>query len=346
MKLEHEPFGRLPDGRAVDRFVLRHADTQVAVLTYGAILQAVVVPDTAGRAGEVTLGHDNLDGYLLDEETYVGAVVGRYANRIAGGRFVLDGEEHVLPRNQGTNCLHGGPEGFHRRLWSAREVVGGVELSLESPDGDNGFPGNLTATVTYRLDDDGLQLTYTAVCDRPTVVNLTNHAYWNLEGEGGIDDHLLDLAASSYLPVDDELIPEDGPVRVEGTPMDFRDACRVGDRLRTGTTQLLRAQGYDHAWILDEPGSRSPAARLTAPGTGRVLELFTDEPSIQFYSGNFLDGSVVGRGSRVYRQGDGLCLETQHVPDSPNHPEFPSTVLRPGETYRTRTRFRFGVEGW
>ena len=344
MSVEQERFGYLPDGRAVDRYVLRHGDTEAAVLTYGAVLQSVRVPDRLGVPGEVTLGHDTLDGYVSDTASYVGAVVGRYANRIAGARFTLDGREHVLPRNHGTSCLHGGPEGFHTRLWSAREVSGGVELTLGSPDGDSGFPGHLTATVTYRLDGDGLEMAYTAVSDRPTVVNLTNHAYWNLEGAGSVEGHVLELAASRFLPVDAQLVPEGGPVPVEGTPMDFREPCRVGERLRDGTRQLLHAQGYDHAWVLDDrrPG---PAARLAAPGSGRVLELRTDQPSIQFYSGNVLDGTLVGRGGRTYRQGDGLCLETQHLPDSPNHPEFPSTVLGPGETYATVTTLRFGVDG-
>jgi aldose 1-epimerase len=340
MSLESEAFGTLPDGRTVERYRLREADVEVAVLTYGAVLQSVRVPDGSGRLGEITLGYDDLAGYLADGG-YLGAVVGRYANRIAEGRFTLDGVEHVLPRNHGTSCLHGGPGGFHARLWSAREREGGVELELTSDDGDQGFPGTLTATVTYVLDADGLTLTYRAVTDRPTVVNLTNHAYWNLAGRRTVEDHVLELGAARFVAVDDRLIPV-GVEPVEGTPMDFRSPCRIGERLRAGTAQLQHARGYDHAWVLDGGPGLRPVARVTEASTGRVLEVLTDQPSVQFYSGNFLDGSVLGRGGRAHRQGDGLCLETQHLPDSPNQPDFPSTVLRPGEEYRTVTTFRFG----
>ncbi|SOE03044.1 aldose 1-epimerase [Blastococcus haudaquaticus] len=340
--MQREPFGSLPDGRGVERYVLRSGDLEVAVLTYGAVLQSVRAPDAQGAVADVALGYDDLAGYLGDS-TYVGAVVGRFANRIAGGRFVLDDAEHVLPQNHGTSCLHGGPEGFHTRLWSGREVPGGVELTLTSPDGDMGFPGALTATVRYVLDDEGLTLTYGATTDRATVVNLTNHAYWNLAGGGSIEDHVLELPAERFVAVDDRLIPTElSPVT--GTPLDFRSPTRVGDRLREATAQLRYAQGYDHAWVLDGEGLRR-AARVTDPVSGRVLEVLTDQPSVQFYSGNFLDGSVVGRGGRAYRQGDGLCLETQHLPDSPNRPDFPSTTLRPGQTYATRTTFRFGTTG-
>jgi aldose 1-epimerase len=293
-----------------------------------------------GTVTDVALGYDDLDGYLGDS-TYMGAVVGRYANRIAEGRFELDGVEHVLPQNHGTSTLHGGPQGFHTRLWSGREVPGGVELTLTSEDGDMGFPGTLTASVTYVLDDDGLALTYGAVTDRPTIVNLTNHAYWNLAGGGTVEGHLLELPASRFVPVDDRLIPT-GIAPVEGTPMDFRTHQPIGSRLRAATDQLRHARGYDHAWVVDGAGLRR-AARVSDPSSGRVLEVLTDQPSVQFYSGNFLDGSVVGRGGVAYRQGDGLCLETQHLPDSPHRPDFPSTVLRPGERYAKRTALRFGT---
>ena len=305
------------------------------------MLQSVRVPDASGTVAEVTLGYDDLAGYLADDG-YLGAVVGRYANRIGGSRFELDGVEHELRANHGRACLHGGPEGFSSRLWSAREVTDGVELSLTSADGDMGFPGELQATVTYRLTDDGLEIAYTATTDRPTVVNLTNHAYWNLAGGGTIEEHVLQLPAASVVAVDDELIPT-GIEPVEGTPMDFRSPRRIGADLRAGTAQLRHARGYDHAWVLDGgPGMRT-AARLVDPVSGRRLEVSTDQPSVQFYSGNFLDGSAVGRGGRTHRQGDGLCLETQHLPDSPNRPEFPSTVLRPGQTYTTSTVHRFGT---
>jgi aldose 1-epimerase len=342
VSVQREHFGALPDGREVERFVLRSGGREAAVLTYGAVLQSVRVPDAAGSVDDVALGYADLDGYLADT-TFVGAVVGRYANRIANGRFELDGVEHVLPRNNGDACLHGGPEGFNTKLWEAREVTGGVELSVTSPNGDMGFPGTLTATATYVLDDDGLTVSYTAETDAPTVVNLTNHAYWNLDGGGTIEDHVLELPASRFVAVDAGLIPT-GIEPVEGTPMDFRSPHRIGDRLRSGTAQLLHAHGYDHAWVQDDVGEDDGLrliARVRGPRSGRVLEVLTDQPSVQFYSGNFLDGTVVGRDGRAWRQGDGLCLETQHLPDSPNQPDFPSTVLRPGERYLTSTRFRF-----
>jgi len=344
MSVRREQFGALPDGQEVERFVLRSGGLEAAVLTYGAVLQSVRAPDAAGTVAEVALGYDVLDGYLADS-TYVGAVVGRYANRIAGGRFELDGVEHVLPRNNGDACLHGGPGGFHSLVWTAREVAGGVELSLTSPDGDMGFPGTMTATATYVLGDDGLTVSYTAETDAPTVVNLTNHAYWNLDGEGPIEDHVLELPAPRFVAVDDDLIPT-GIQPVEGTPMDFRSPRRIGDGLRSATDQLLRAKGYDHAWVQDGAGDGGVRriARVRGPHSGRVLEVLTDQPSVQFYSGNFLDGSIAGRGGRAWRQGDGFCLETQHLPDSPNQPDFPSTVLRPGERYATRTLFRFSAE--
>jgi aldose 1-epimerase len=340
MSVRREVFGVLPDGREVARFVLRSGEHEVAVLTYGAVLQSVRVPDARGDAGDVVLGFDDLDGYLADDG-FQGAVVGRFANRIARARFALDGVEHVLPANHGEACLHGGPDGFARRLWSAREVPDGVELTLTSPDGDMGFPGELTATVRYELTDEGLSLGYGAATDAPTVVNLTNHAYWNLAGTGTVEDHVLELPGSRFVAVDEALIPT-GIEPVDGTPLDFRSPRRIGDRLRAPAEQLRRARGYDHAWLPDGSGMRL-AARVRDPVSGRVLEVRSDQPSVQFYSGNFLDGSAAGRGGRAHRQGDGLCLETQHLPDSPNRPEFPSTVLRPGERYETRTVFRFGV---
>ena len=342
MSERSERFGTLPDGRPVERYVLEGGGVEAAVLTYGAVLQSVRAPDSAGRTAEVTLGYDDLDGYLSDVG-YLGAVVGRFANRIGKGRFSLDGVEHVLPSNHGAACLHGGPEGFHAQLWSARGVPGGVELSRTSPDGEMGFPGTVDVTVTYTLGDDGLDLRYSATTDRPTVVNLTNHAYWNLAGGGTAEDHVLELPASSFVAVDADLIPTE-VTAVEGTPLDFRTPRRIGDRVRASHPQLLHARGYDHAWVLDPADGLRLSARVRDPGSGRVLEVLTDQPSVQFYSGNFLDGAAVGRGGLAMRQGDGLCLETQHLPDSPNRPDFPSTVLRPGERYETRTLLRFGTE--
>ena len=341
MSVRTEQFGTMPDGRPVERYVLEGGGVEAAVLTYGAVLQSVRAPDAAGRPAEVTLGYDDLAGYLGDSQ-YLGAVVGRFANRIAKARFVLDGVEHVLPANHGAACLHGGPEGFHAQLWSAREVPGGVELSRTSPDGEMGFPGSLDVTVTYLLDESGLEVRYAATTDGPTVVNLTQHAYWNLAGSGTVEDHVLRLAAASFVAVDADLIPTE-VAPVEGSPMDFRSPRRVGDRVRAPDPQLRYARGYDHAWVLDDSQGLRTAAELHDPRSGRTLEVLTDQPSVQFYSGNFLDGSIAGRGGTALRQGDGLCLETQHLPDSPNRPDFPSTVLRPGEQYATRTVFRLAA---
>ena len=344
------PFGRLQDGREVQRYVLRSDVLEVGVLTYGATLHSVLAPDREGSTADVLLGHDDVQGYETGEG-YLGATVGRFANRIAAGRFELDGQQHQVPVNDGPNSLHGGPEGFHQQLWSARVLedvpVPAVELRHTSPDGAMGFPGTLEVTVTYALDGADLSMTYRAVTDAPTVVNLTNHAYWNLSGGlRSTEQHSLLLAASRYLPVDDVAIPTGELAPVAGTPMDFRSEHLVGERLRDGTEQLLRQQGYDHCWVLDREDGQPPtlAARLADPASGRRLEVWTDQPGVQFYSGNFLDGSARGKGGRALRQGDGVCLETQHLPDSPNRPHFPSTVLRPGEELRSTTVLRTGAD--
>jgi aldose 1-epimerase len=352
--LQRSTFGQIGT-REVERFELSNDRLTVGVLTYGATIQSLLVADRDGVPADVTLGFDDLAGYI-GPHPYFGAVIGRFANRIAGGRFELEGEQHWLPVNRGPNCLHGGTEGFDRRMWTARPIeapgAAAVELSLTSPDGDMGFPGTLEATVRYTLQGNDLTIAYAAVTDRTTVVNLTNHAYFNLAGAGAgtIENHLLTLAASRYTPVDDDLIPTGELAAVEGTPMDFREAKPIGTHLRADDPQLVRAQGYDHNWVLDDAaldnadgGGRRMAARAHDPGSGRVLEVLTDQPGLQFYSGNFLDGSLVGKGGRAYRQGDGFCLETQHFPDSPNHEHFPTTVLHPGESYTTSTTFRFGL---
>ena len=337
------PFGTTPSGRTVERYQLVHGEVTVAVLTYGAVLQSVRVPDRDGTVTDVVLGFDDLDGYLADK-SYHGAVVGRFGNRIAGGRFTLDGTEHVLPQNHGRTTLHGGPGGFHGQVWDATGTSDGVVLRLLSPDGQEGFPGTLQVSVDVRLDADGLHWQYRATTDAPTVVNLTNHAYWNLcgTGAGSVEDHVLHLPASRYVPVDEGLLPLADLAPVAGTPFDFRDPRRVGERLRAPHPQLLRAQGYDHCLLLD-PRPDSVAAHLHDPRSGRSLTLRTDQPGVQVYSGNLLDGTVVGRGGKTHRQGDGLCLETEHLPDSPNRPDFPSTVLRPGEEYATTTSVSFAA---
>ena len=344
------PFGRLQDGREVQRYVLRSDVLEVGVLDYGATLHSVLAPDRDGATADVLLGFDDVRGYETGEG-FLGATVGRFANRIAGGRFQLDGQQYQVPVNDGPNSLHGGPEGFHRQLWSARALEDparpAVELRHTSPSGAMGFPGTLDTTVTYTLDGADLSITYRAVTDAATVVNLTNHAYVNLSGGlRSTEQHSLVLPASHYLPVDAVAIPTGEVAPVAGTPMDFRTARPVGERLRDGTEQLLRQQGYDHCWVLDRAHGDAPtlAARLTEPVSGRRLEVWTDQPGVQFYSGNFLDGSARGKAGRAMRQGDGVCLETQHLPDSPNQPGFPSTVLRPGEELRSATTLRTGID--
>ena len=339
-----ETFGRTQDGREVLRVVLRSDVAEIAVLSFGATVQSVRVPDAEGGVDDVVLGFDDLRGYL-GPHPYFGSVIGRYANRIARGRFQLDGEEHQVPVNNGPNALHGGTEGFDHRLWDlVDDDDASVTLRLVSPDGDMGFPGRLEAEVSYRLSGGDLQLEYRATTDRPTVVNLTNHAYWNLSCSGTAEGHEVQVAANRYTPVDADLVPTGELAPVEGTAFDFRSARPLGERVRDGDEQLLRAQGYDHNLVLDgESGTLRPVAHVRDPRTGRTLEVSTDQPGVQLYSGNFLDGTLVGKGGRTYRQGDALCLETQHFPDSPNRPEFPSTVLRPGETYRTTTVYRFGT---
>ncbi len=346
--MEQSSFGHLDDGRAVDRIVLRSDALEVAVLTHGATVQSVLVPDRDGRVNDVVLGFDDLSGYLAPHP-YFGATIGRFANRIARARFTLDGVQHRLPANNGPSCLHGGTVGFDRHLWSMHEPGGqpgsdSVALSHVSPDGDMGFPGALTATVTFTVSGPDLRIDYQATTDRPTVVNLTNHSYFNLAGAGSATDHEVHLLASRFTPVDDTVVPTGEITDVAGTPLDFTSFRTIGSALRQPHEQLRRAHGLDHNWVIDGAGDGAMrlAAAVREPSSGRVMEVWTDQPGVQFYTGNLLDGTVVGKGGQVYRKGDAFCLETQHFPDSPNQPAFPSTVLRPGETYRTSTVFRFG----
>ncbi|WP_426954454.1 aldose epimerase family protein [Muricoccus radiodurans] len=348
MQAEHA--GLLDSGEPVQRLVLEAAGLRVAVLTYGGILERLEVPDRAGRMDNVVLGLGSLAAYSR-VSPYFGAIVGRYANRIAGGRFTLDGREHRLACNNGPNSLHGGNRGFDKHVWHVDDGDRRqVQLSRISPDGEEGYPGTLQVSVRYALEADRtLRISYRAETDRPTVLNLSNHSYWNLSGEGSGTalDHELEIAADRFCPVDSTAIPTGELRPVEGTPFDFRRPTRIGARLRAADPQLLVGRGYDHNWALRDPVTPGPrlAARLRDPASGRVLEVLTDQPGLQFYSGNFLDGSLVGPGGRTYRQGDGLALETQHFPDSPNHPHFPSTVLRPGETFRSSTLLRFSAPG-
>ncbi|TDC75422.1 aldose epimerase family protein [Streptomyces hainanensis] len=343
-----ETFGHLPDGSRVDRWTLARGGTRLAVLGYGGIVQALEIPDRRGRTVNVSLGFATLAPYLT-ATTYFGALIGRYGNRIAGGRFTLDGTEHRLPVNDGPNSLHGGDAGFDKRLWEITPT-GPATLTLHrtSPDGEMGYPGTLDVTVTYTLTDAGdFRIDYAATTDAPTVVNLTNHTYFNLSGEGtgSILDHRLEIAASRYTPVDATLIPTGELATVSGTPFDFRRGKPIGQDIRRDHPQLGHGKGFDHNLVLDKGLTVRPrhAATLHDPASGRTMTVATTEPGVQFYSGNFLDGALNGTTGNAYRQSDGLCLETQHFPDSPNQPDFPSTVLRPGTTYRSTTVHSFAA---
>jgi aldose 1-epimerase len=342
-----EQLGLTPSGEAVTRHTLAREDLRLRILSYGAIVQSLEVGGV-----NVALGFADLATYIAGNEPYFGAVVGRYANRIAGGRFILDGREHVLARNEGDHALHGGEEGFDRRVWDVAEATESrLVLRRVSPDGEEGYPGTLQAEVAYSLVGDAtVRIDYTASTDAPTVVNLTQHSSFNLAGEGAGDvlGHELQVPASRYAAVDETAIPLPGePPSVAGTPFDFRVATPIGARIRDAETQLVRGQGYDHHFVLDREGvpagDLALAARLRDPGSGRTLEVHTTEPGLQVYSGNFLDATLVGPSGRVYRQSDGVALETQHAPNSPNRPDFPSVVLEPGRTYRSRTEWRFST---
>lgn len=346
-------FGTTPAGERVDRYTLSNGRMRIQILTYGGILQTIEVPDRRGRLGNVTLGFDNLADYVA-RSPYFGCITGRYANRIAAGRFTLDGTTYQLPINNDPNSLHGGTVGFDKHVWAATPVRGrdnvGLRLEFTSPAGDQGYPGTLRTTVTYTLTaDNGIRMEYRATTDAATVVNLTNHAYFNLagEGSGSIEAHKLTLNARRYTPVDATLIPTGALDPVAGTPMDFTRSTAIGARIRDGFEQLVIGRGYDHNYVLDRRDNSYTklelAARVVDPGSGRSLTIVTTEPGIQFYSGNFLDGTLVGTSGRMYRQGDGFALETQHYPDSPNQPSFPTTVLRPGQTYQTTTIYQFGT---
>jgi aldose 1-epimerase len=344
MPVAKRGFGRLPNGAEVGLFTLTNAQgLSVAVMDYGAHLVSLRAPDREGRLGEVTLGFDALDGYLT-RHPYFGSTVGRYANRIAGARFTLDGQEYRLAANDGPNHLHGGVVGFDRVLWEAdpfeEDGDTGVCFSRVSPDGEEGYPGNLQVSTTYTLSDmDELRIDLEAMTDRPTPVNLTNHAYFNLKGSGDVLGHRLWLAASRYTPVNEALIPTGRLAKVAGTPLDFTTPHTLGGRLGSVPG------GYDHNFVLDRKadGQLFCAARVEEPESGRVLEVFTTEPGIQLYTGNFLDGTLAGRGGVAYGKHAGFCLEPQKAPDSPNQPTFPSCILRPGAMYIHTILFRCGV---
>src|SRR6266516_1909867 len=339
-------FGKTKDGQAVDLYTLTNANGVVVTITnYGGTVVSLKTPDRHGKFADVVLGFDNVDGYLGDEP-YFGAIVGRYGNRIAKGRFTLDGKRYQLATNNGPNHLHGGVKGFDKVVWTAEpaetDSSATVTFSYVSPAGEEGYPGTLLARVTYTLTDrDELRVDYLATTDQATPVNLTQHSYFNLAGAGTRDilGHELMIAADRYTPVDATLIPTCEGAPVAGTPFDFRTATAIGARIGQSDVQLQHGKGYDHNWVLNRAGAAEGAlvlaARVTEPTTGRTLDVFTTEPGIQFYSGNFLDGTITGKDGRVYQHRYGFCLETQHFPDSPSHPNFPSTILRPGREYRS-----------
>ncbi len=337
-------WGTTKDGTAVPIYTLKNAQIEVRVTAYGAKLVSVRTPDRTGKMADVVLGYDNLEGYLNDNSTHFGSIVGRFGNRIALGKFSIDGKSYQIPINNGANALHGGPVGFGQYVWESKETPNGVEFTHVSPDGDMGFPGTLTAKVKYTLAGDTLRLDYSATSDKATVVNLTNHAYFNLRGDdqGTILDEKLELNADRFTPVDAGLIPTGILAPVAGTPFDFRKPEVIGGRIDADNEQLKLGGGYDHNFVLNgNAGTLRLAAIVTDQESGRKLTVETTEPGIQFYTGNFLDGTFTGRHGVKYGKHSGFCLETQHFPDSPNQAQFPSTVLRPGVTRHSTTTFAF-----
>jgi aldose 1-epimerase len=342
--VSHSVWGNLPDGAPVQIYTLKSAAVSLRVMSFGARVVSIETKDRSGKMGDVVLGYSNLADYVKDNKTYFGVVAGRYANRIAGGKFTLDGKSYQIPVNDGPNALHGGPIGFDRKNWTAKEIPNGVEFTLISPDGDEGFPGTLTAHVRYVLADNTVKIEYSATTERPTVLNLTNHTYFNLAGEGSgtILNEVLTIDADQFTPVDSTLIPTGQLAPVAGTPFDFTHPEVIGKRIGDDNEQLKLGHGYDHNWVLrGKMDVLHPAAQVYDPTSGRVLSVETTQPGVQFYSGNFLDGTFTGRSGVKYERRTGLCLETQHFPDSPNHPNFPTTELRPGQTFHSETTWTF-----
>ncbi len=340
-------FGKMEDGRVVRQYTLTNANNvEMKVINYGGIIVSLKTPDANGQLADIVLGYDSLEGYIRNNP-YFGALIGRYGNRIAGGKFTLEGKAYSLPQNNGPNHLHGGPKGFDKVFW---EIEVGPDsssllLSYRSADGEQGYPGNLSVNVVYRLTDaNELRIEYDATTDAPTIVNLTQHSYFNLGNQETILGHQLQIDADSYLPVDATLIPTGKLQKVEGTPFDFRKPKTIGADIDANDEQIKLGKGFDHCWVLNGgQGKLRKVAVLSDSVSGRQVEVHTTEPGIQFYSGNFLDGTIKGKGGTVYNFRSGLCLETQHYPDSPNRPEFPTVVLKPGEKYHTETVYTFGV---
>jgi len=354
LTIQQGTFGKMPDGTPIDKYTLQNSNgMQATIITYGGILQSLVVPDKNGKGDDIVLGFDDVDGYIENGNVYFGATIGRFGNRIAGGRFELDGNAYQIPQNDGSNALHGGPEGFDTKVWKAKpsneDGWVGVELSYVSPDGEMGFPGTLTNHVTYSLNEDNeLRIQYQATTDKPTVLNLTNHAYFNLAGAGNgtILDQVATLHASHYTPVTEKLIPTGELAPVAGTPMDFLKPTPFGQHIKDDHPQLKYAEpkqgGFDFNWVLDTEGDVNKlAAEVSDPKSGRVLQLYTSEPGVQLYTSNFLDGSIKGKGGKTYPHWSGFTLETQHFPDAPNQPNFGSTRLDPGQTYTQTTIYKF-----
>lgn len=344
-------YGKLPDGTPVDLYTLKGAaGMEVRIITYGGAVVSVMAPDRAGKPADVVLGMDTLDGYR-SQAAFLGALIGRYGNRIGHGQFTLEGRTVHLPKNNGENTLHGGPQGFDKKVWQAQDASGAegpaVELTYVSKDGEMGFPGTLTARVKYTVTSrNELKIDYTATTDKPTVVNLTNHSYFNLTsaGQGDVLGFQVMIDADRFNPTDAGLIPTGELRPVAGTPFDFRHATAIGARIGQKDEQLTYGMGYDHNYVLNRgTGGLTKAAEVYDPKSGRVLEVLTTEPGLQFYTGNHLDGTVHGKGGKVYTMRTAFCMETQHFPDSPNKPAFPSTELKPGETYRSTTVYRFSA---
>jgi aldose 1-epimerase len=350
-QVKKQSYGKMPDGTPVDLYVLTNANgMEAGLITYGGALRSLTAPDRHGAYADVVLGMDTLDGYRA-QTAWFGALIGRYGNRIGGAKFALEGKTYKLPANDGPNTLHGGSHGFGKQVWQAREVASAegpaIEFNYVSKDGEEGFPGTLTTKVVYTLTNKNeLKIDYTATTDKPTVVNLTNHAYFNLKGagEGDILDHQVMLDASRFTPVDATLIPTGELRAVKGTPFDFTKSTDIGASIGSDDQQIKFGMGYDHNWILDKNAATlTKAAEVYEPKTGRVMQVWTTEPALQFYTGNFLDGKLPGKGGKVYPHRGGFCMETQHYPDSPNKPAFPSTELKPGATYHTTTVYSFSA---
>ena len=348
--VEEQPFGTTKEGKKITLYTLTNSHhMEVRAMNYGAIIVSLRVPDRKGQVADIVLGHDTLEAYF-DNSPHLGGLVGRYANRIANGSFTLDGVKYSLPKNNGPNTLHGGIKGFDQAVWQGTPLKGnaGVAFSYLSKDGEEGFPGNLKVKVTYSLTEaNELVINYEATTDKPTVLNLSQHSYFNLAGEGTGDilNHEVMINADRFTPVDSTMIPTGELRPVKGTPLDFTTETKVGARIDDNYQQLVLGKGYDHNFVLNRKAEGlAVAARAYEPRSGRVMEISTDQPGVQFYTGNFLDGTVTGKQGQVYKQRYGLCFETQHFPDSPNHPEFPSTVLRPGQTFHSHTILKFSAK--